>query len=70
MPTADTVQFKTFRGTFKTWNTLFTEAATFATSIGKERLITISHSSDHSEGVITVWFWGGPEEYTGVRLRP
>lgn len=60
MPPADVVVFQTFRGTFKSWNTLFTEAAEFATSVGKDRLITISHSSDHSEGVITVWYWGRP----------
>lgn len=33
------------------------EAADFATVIGKDRLISISHSSDHGEGVITVWYW-------------
>jgi hypothetical protein len=60
MPTHDAVVFKTFRGTFKTWDQLFAEAAAFATTIGKERLITISHSADHSEGVITVWYWGRP----------
>jgi hypothetical protein len=58
MPAQSTVLFKTFRGTFKTWDQLFGEAAAFATSVGQERLITISHSADHSEGVITVWYWG------------
>jgi hypothetical protein len=62
MPNHNTVVFKTFRGTFKSWKQLFTEAAEFATGIGKDRLITISHSADHSEGVITVWYWGHPSE--------
>jgi hypothetical protein len=57
-----TVRFKVFRGTFKTWDQLFSEAAEFATRAGKERLISISHSADHSEGVITVWFWARPGE--------
>jgi hypothetical protein len=58
----NTVRFKYFRGTFKSWEHLFNDAAEFATTIGPERLITISHSSDHSEGVITVWYWGRPGE--------
>lgn len=51
------VDFKIFRGTFASWETLFQQAADFATQIGKENLISISHSEDKSEGVVTVWFW-------------
>jgi hypothetical protein len=40
-----------------TWNQLFQEAADFATSIGRDRLIGISHSEDHNDGVVTVWYW-------------
>jgi hypothetical protein len=40
-----------------TWDQLFTDAAAFATSVGPEHLITISHSADHSDGVVTVWYW-------------
>ena len=51
------VAYRSFRGTFKSWEALFDEAAAFATELGRERLISISHSSDHSEGVVTVWYW-------------
>ena len=51
------VQFVVFRGIMATWNTLFQQAADFATDIGKDRLIGISHSADNNEGVVTVWYW-------------
>ncbi len=50
-------KFKVFRGTLTSWSALFVEASEFATKIGKERLISISHSGDKSEGVVTVWYW-------------
>lgn len=49
---------KTFRATFKSWDALFQEAANYATSIGRERLISISHSSENGQGIVVVWFWG------------
>ncbi len=49
--------YRKFRGTLATWDQLFTEAAQFATSQGPERVLSISHSSDHSDGVVTVWYW-------------
>lgn len=51
------VRFQIYKSTFTSWESLFAEAATFAESIGPEHLIGISHSSDHSEGVVTVWYW-------------
>jgi hypothetical protein len=42
---------------FKSWDSLFAEAATFAASIGPERLISISHSEDQNKGVVAVWYW-------------
>lgn len=51
------MRFKVFRGTFKSWETLFTKASNFAADIGKDRLVNISHCCDHSEGVVTVWYW-------------
>lgn len=51
------VEHKHFRGTIKSWEALFQDAADFATEIGKERLISISHSDCHSHGVVTVWYW-------------
>ena len=49
--------FRMFRGTVATWEELFGEAANFASEIGPERLINISHSSDRKDGVVAVWFW-------------
>ena len=40
-----------------TWETLFEEASNFATGIGRERLISISHSEDNNDGVVVVWYW-------------
>ncbi len=54
---APRVGFRYFRGTLASWDDLFDEAAEFATTIGRERLINISHSEDANEGVVTVWFW-------------
>jgi hypothetical protein len=53
---------KTFRATFKSWRTLLRESTDFATDIGEDRLISISHSSDMSEAMIVVWYWGTPEK--------
>jgi hypothetical protein len=49
--------FKIFRGTFATWGSLCSEAAEFASTIGPDDLINISHSEDKDDGVIVVWFW-------------
>ena len=51
------VSFRVFTSTFKPWDVLCAEAAEFATTVGRENLISISHSEDANEGVITVWFW-------------
>ena len=51
------VEFKFFRTTMRSWQTLFAEAAEFASKLGPERLITISHSEDKDDGVVTVWYW-------------
>jgi len=62
MPTYPYVRFKKYRGTFATWDQLFASAAEFATQLGRERLFSISHSADHSEGVVTVWFWAASKD--------
>jgi hypothetical protein len=49
--------FRTFRGILSSWESLFSQAAAFATSLGPDRVISISHSADHSDGVVTVWYW-------------
>jgi hypothetical protein len=52
-----TVRFKMFQGTFARWEELMAKAAAFATTVGRERLITIAHSEDENDGVIAVWYW-------------
>lgn len=54
-------RFQVFRSSLTTWEALFAEAAEFATRLGPERLITVSHSADNGEGVVAVWYWEGPE---------
>ena len=51
------VHFEIFERSFKSWESLFVEAATLAESVGPDRLIGISHSEDSSKGVVTVWYW-------------
>jgi hypothetical protein len=51
------VQFEVFRSSMKSWQELFGDAAAFAETVGRERLICISHSADGSHGVVTVWYW-------------
>jgi hypothetical protein len=52
-----TVRFEIFRGVLASWDELMEQAAAFATTVGPERLISISHSEDKDDGVIAVWFW-------------
>ena len=54
---AKRVEFRSFRGIWATWESLFEQAAGFASDLGPDRLISISHSEDRSDGVVTVWYW-------------
>jgi hypothetical protein len=49
--------YRIFRGTLATWDELFSEAAAFASGVGTERVLNISHSANHGDGVVTVWYW-------------
>jgi len=52
------VKYEFFRSSYQSWDTLFIEASQFASLLGKDRLISVSHSCDHKrEGVVTVWYW-------------
>jgi hypothetical protein len=51
------VNFKIFKSVMKSWPDLCAEAAAFASEQGRERLINVSVSEDHHEGVIIVWYW-------------
>lgn len=50
------VTFTVFRSSFISWEELFQQAADFASEIGPERVISISHSEDGNEGVVAVWY--------------
>lgn len=64
------VRFEEFRGVFASWPDLFQRAAEFASRLGRERLITISHSEDKEDGVVAVWYWSGPDGADGgAQLR-
>ena len=52
------VLFKKFRATLKSWEALFQEAPDFASEIGREKVISISHSQHSTEGIVVVWYWG------------
>ena len=58
------VQFKVFESSFQSWETLFREAAEFASHV--DRLISISHSHAGPAlggmGVVTVWYWSEQSE--------
>lgn len=51
------MSYRTFRGTFSTWDDLFAQASDFATHLGETRVVNISHSCSGSDGVVTVWYW-------------
>ncbi len=50
------VKYEKFRGTLISWESLFLEASEFASTLKPEQIINISHSSDHSDGIVTVWY--------------
>ena len=46
-----------FRSGLSPWDALCRQAADFATGLGPGRVISISHSEDNGEGIVTVWYW-------------
>lgn len=55
------VRFKIFQSSLSSWEALFEEAAVFASQLPPDRLISISHSEDANDGVVTVWYREGTE---------
>jgi hypothetical protein len=51
------VKFELFKSSMKSWAELCGLAAAFASEKGRARLINLSLSEDHNEGVIIVWYW-------------
>jgi hypothetical protein len=62
-----------FSSSAASWESLFDEAAAFATRVGRDRLISISHSHNGPNlgglGVVTVWYWEGDEGGPGRSVR-
>jgi hypothetical protein len=53
-----TMKCEVFRvGSFTTWERAFADAAEFATKVGRDNVVNVSHSADGSVGVIAVWYW-------------
>lgn len=55
-----------FRSMTRSWAELLGETAEFASRVPREDLIDISHSENHKNGVVAVWFWG--EETGGEHM--
>lgn len=53
------VEYQVYRSSWDSWEKLFSDAAEFASWIGPEGLVAISHSADESDGVVTVWYRAG-----------
>ena len=55
------VKYKVFQSSTASWESLFDEAAAFASEVGPNRLINISQSEGrgdwYANGVVTVWYW-------------
>ncbi|HET9220586.1 MAG TPA: hypothetical protein VFR18_26645 [Terriglobia bacterium] len=53
------VRYRLFKSVMKSWEDLCADAAAFASTIGRERLINISVSQADTggQGVIFVWYW-------------
>lgn len=61
-------RFVMFRSSTSTWETIFANAAEHATSLGPGRVISISHSCDNQDSVVTVWYWADINEPLGERV--
>jgi len=51
------VRFKTFQSQFGLRERVLQKVAEFAQQVGRERLISISHSEERDNAIITLWYW-------------
>ena len=51
------VTYEIFKSGWLSWDELFKQATEFASELGPERVLNISHSEDQNEGVVVVWYW-------------
>jgi hypothetical protein len=63
------VTFKTFDSKMASREKLFKAAADFASQIPRDRIITLSHSEDRDNIVITLWYWTDESEGTEAKAR-
>lgn len=49
--------YRMFKSSVKTWETMLNEASDFASTIGEQRVISISHCCDNGTAVVVVWYW-------------
>ena len=50
--------YKKFRkGALTTWDAIFEEACVFATELGKDKVVSVSQSSDAADSFVIVWYW-------------
>jgi hypothetical protein len=63
------VNHRLFASDSKSWKLLFQEAAEFAASLGREKLISICHSHDSVSGVVAVWYHQGLPDQPGLELN-
>ena len=50
--------YKKFRkGVLNTWDSVFEEACAFASEIGKDKVVSLSQSSDAADSFVIVWYW-------------
>lgn len=57
-----TLSVRVFSSNRKSLGEVAEEAAEFATSIGPERLASVSHSAEGSRSVVVVWYWRHPAD--------
>ncbi len=62
------VTYRMFKSGMKTRQTLFNEATEFASKIGNDRFINISHSCDAGTAVVCVWYRDNLEAYGTSRM--
>jgi hypothetical protein len=56
-----------FRGTMTSWEALFEQAAEFATRVGVDHVVSISHACAGADGTVAVWYWADEDgEASGV----
>jgi hypothetical protein len=51
------VSSKTFQSRTRSWDDLRQDAAQFASSVGRDNLITITVVLEAPKGILTVWYW-------------